>query len=41
LIGSGPIIVEEATSTTMVLPGQALRVDEHGFLRITEKTAHS
>jgi len=41
LIGSGPIIVEEATSTTMVLPGQALRVDEHGFLRITEKTSHS
>ena len=41
LIGSGPIIVEEATSTTMVLPGQTLRVDEHGFLRITRQTSHS
>ncbi len=32
----GPAIVEEATSTTMVLPGQRLRVDALGFLRITE-----
>jgi len=30
------MIVEEATSTTMVLPGQQLRVDDHGFLRISE-----
>jgi N-methylhydantoinase A len=35
-VASGPIIVEEATSTTMVLPGQQLRVDQHGFLRISE-----
>jgi len=33
---AGPLIVEEATSTTMVLPGQSLRVDDFGFLRITE-----
>ena len=32
----GPIIVEEATSTTIVLPGQRLSVDKYGFLRITE-----
>lgn len=35
---SGPMIVEEATSTTMILPGQAMRVDKYGFLRITELT---
>jgi N-methylhydantoinase A len=35
-IASGPLIVEEATSTTMVLPDQQLRVDDYGFLRITE-----
>jgi N-methylhydantoinase A len=34
---SGPMIVEEPTSTTMVLRGQAVRVDRHGFLRITEE----
>lgn len=34
---SGPIIVEEATSTTMVLPGQRMQVDEVGFLRISEE----
>jgi N-methylhydantoinase A len=33
----GPMIVEEATSTTMILPGQQLRVDDYGFLRITER----
>jgi N-methylhydantoinase A len=33
---SGPMVVEEATSTTVVLPGQELRVDKYGFLRITE-----
>ena len=32
----GPVIVEEPTSTTLVHPGQRLRVDEFGFLRITE-----
>jgi N-methylhydantoinase A len=35
-VASGPLIVEEATSTTMVLPDQQLRVDDYGFLRITE-----
>ncbi len=33
----GPVIVEEASSTTIVLPGQQLRVNEYGFLRISEK----
>ena len=32
----GPVIVEEPTSTTLVHPGQRLRVDEFGFLHITE-----
>jgi N-methylhydantoinase A len=32
----GPLIVEEATSTTLLHPGQVLRVDTFGFLRITE-----
>ena len=31
----GPLIVEEATSTTLVHPSQQLRVDEYGFLHIT------
>ena len=31
----GPMIVEEATSTTLVHPGQTLRVDDFGFLHIT------
>jgi N-methylhydantoinase A len=31
----GPLIVEEATSTTLVHPGQTLRVDDFGFLHIT------
>jgi len=31
----GPLIVEEATSTTLVYPTQQLRVDKYGFLRIT------
>jgi N-methylhydantoinase A len=30
----GPLIVEEATSTTLVHPGQHLWVDEFGFLHI-------
>ena len=32
----GPLIVEEPSSTTLVCPGQRVRVDELGFLRITE-----
>ena len=31
----GPLIVEEDTATTLVHPGQTLRVDDYGFLRIT------
>lgn len=31
----GPLIVEEATSTTLVYPEQKLWVDKYGFLRIT------
>jgi len=33
---SGPLIVEEPSSTTLVHPGQQLRVDDLGFLHITE-----
>ncbi|MDD9992170.1 MAG: hydantoinase/oxoprolinase family protein, partial [Rhodospirillales bacterium] len=33
---AGPLIVEEATATTLVHPGQTLRVDDYGFLRITD-----
>ena len=32
----GPLVVEEATATTLVHPGQSMRVDDYGFLRITE-----
>ena len=32
----GPVIVEEPSSTTLVCPGQRVRVDDLGFLRITE-----
>ena len=32
----GPLVVEEATATTLVHPGQMMRVDDYGFLRITE-----
>ena len=32
----GPVIVEEPSSTTLVCPGQRVRVDNLGFLRITE-----
>ena len=35
----GPCIVEEPSSTTVVHPGQRLRVDELGFLRISEHAA--
>ena len=31
----GPLVVEEPSSNTLVHPGQRLRVDEIGFLRIT------
>lgn len=33
---AGPAIIEEATTTTLLLPGQQLRCDEFGLLRITE-----
>ncbi len=32
---TGPLVVEEATSTTVVHPGQSLRVDDYGFLHIS------
>ena len=32
----GPLIVEEPSANTVVLPGQCMRVDDYGFLRITE-----
>ena len=32
----GPAIIEEATTTTLLLPGQRLRCDEYGLLRISE-----
>lgn len=32
----GPIVIEEATSTTIVLPGQVVSVDRFGFLHISE-----
>jgi len=35
-VAYGPVIIEEASSTTIVLPGQQLRVDDYGFLRIRE-----
>jgi N-methylhydantoinase A len=33
---SGPLIIEEPSSTTLIHPGQQLRVDDLGFLHITE-----
>jgi len=33
---SGPLIVEEPSSTTLVHPGQQLRVDDLGFMHITK-----
>jgi N-methylhydantoinase A len=36
---AGPVLLEEATSITMVMPGQILRVDERGILRIREAAA--
>jgi N-methylhydantoinase A len=35
-VGTGPMVIEEPTSTTIVLPGQQVVVDKFGFLRITE-----
>jgi len=35
---TGPAIIEEATSTTLVHPGQTLDIDEFGFLHITSGT---
>jgi N-methylhydantoinase A len=34
----GPALVDEATSTTLVLPGQHVRVDRFGLLLIEETT---
>ena len=33
---SGPAIVDEGTSTTVVMSDQAVRVDDHGQLLVTE-----
>ncbi len=33
----GPLLIEEATATTLVLPGQTLRTDPHGLLIIEER----
>ena len=33
---AGPLVIEEPSSSTLVLPGQTLRVDAHGFLRIAD-----
>jgi N-methylhydantoinase A len=38
-VGDGPMVIEEPTSTTIVLPGQKVLVDDFGFLRITESNA--
>ncbi len=37
---AGPLIVEEWTSTTLVLPGQALEVDVYGNLMISAEGTH-
>jgi N-methylhydantoinase A len=34
---SGPAVVEEAGTTTVVFPGQTVTVDEYGNLHITTK----
>jgi N-methylhydantoinase A len=36
---NGPVIIEEPTSTSLILPGQRVRVDDYGFLRIRETAA--
>lgn len=33
--GDGPLLIEEKSATTLVHPGQVLRIDELGFLRIS------
>jgi hypothetical protein len=33
------MVIEEPTSTTIVLPGQQVLVDKFGFLRIAESAA--
>jgi len=33
---NGPLLVQEPTTTTLVLPGQVLQVEQHGLLLITE-----
>jgi N-methylhydantoinase A len=38
-VGHGPMVIEEPTSTTIVLPGQEVLVNKFGFLRITESAA--
>ena len=38
-VGVGPMVIEEPTSTTIVLPAQRIVVDKFGFLRITETAA--
>ena len=35
-VTNGPLIVEEPSSTTLIHPGQQVRVDDLGFLHITE-----
>jgi N-methylhydantoinase A len=35
----GPAVVEEPAASTVVFPGQALRVEEHGALVIEEVPA--
>lgn len=35
-VAEGPIVIEEATSTTLVLPGQTISIDRFGFFRIRE-----
>jgi N-methylhydantoinase A len=37
---AGPLIVEEWTSTTLVLPGQMLEIDAYGNLIITVEGTH-
>jgi N-methylhydantoinase A len=33
---AGPLVIEEPSSTTLVHPGQRLRIDTHGFMRISD-----
>lgn len=36
---TGPVLIDEGTSTTVVHSGQQVRVDEHGYLLITREEA--